>query len=218
MASTDPVLSCWDNPPWWQQTHQLDGDRLVAGVDEVGRGALFGPVVAAAVVMPLAEIAGLRSLGVKDSKALSQRQRESLAQNLPAHGMVYHVSFADVPAIDQLNIRQASLLAMQRSLAGLSLTPAHVLVDGRDLIPGLDIPQTAVIQGDRQSALIGAASILAKVWRDRLIVRLAARFPGYDLAKNKGYGTAKHRQGLLQLGQTPLHRSQFCRKILAAQA
>jgi len=208
------ALTDFDRPLWWQQQHQLRGDRLVAGVDEVGRGALFGPVVAAAVVLPITAIASLRTLGVKDSKKLSPRQRENLADQLPTLITAYHISFADVPTIDQCNIRQASLLAMGRSIAGLSPMPAHLLVDGRDRIPGLTLPQTTVIQGDSHSALIGAASILAKVWRDRLIIRLAHRFPGYDLANNKGYGTAKHRQGLQHLGTTPLHRALFCRKIL----
>ncbi len=207
-------LTDFDRQAWWQQQHHLNGDRLVAGVDEVGRGALFGPVVAAAVLLPITAIGNLRTLGVKDSKQISQNQRESLAEHL-ATLTAYHISFADVPTIDQRNIRQASLLAMGRSVAGLPTVPTHLLVDGRDQIPGLKIPQTSVIQGDTHSALIGAASILAKVWRDRLIIRLASRFPGYDLANNKGYGTAKHRQGLRELGKTPLHRTLFCRKILA---
>ncbi|MEY2983973.1 MAG: Ribonuclease [Cyanobacteriota bacterium] len=203
-----------DHPDWWLQHHQLGGDRLVAGVDEVGRGAIFGPVVAAAVLLPITAIAQLRSLGVKDSKKLSSSQRETLVVSLSTTLTAYHISFADVPTIDKQNIRQASLLAMARSIRGLPTCPAHLLVDGRDPLPGLPIPQTAVIQGDSHSAIIGAASILAKVWRDRLIVRLATRFPGYDLANNKGYGTARHRQGLRQLGKTPLHRTLFCRKIL----
>jgi len=208
------ALSDFDRQEWWYQQHHLDGDRLVAGVDEVGRGALFGPVVAAAVLVPITAIASLRTLGVKDSKKLSFQQRESLAEHL-TQLTTYYISFADVPTIDQRNIRQASLLAMGRSIAGLPTVPAHLLVDGRDPIPGLTLPKTTVIQGDTHSALIGAASILAKVWRDRLIIRLASRFPGYDLANNKGYGTAKHRQGLQKLGKTPLHRALFCRKILA---
>lgn len=212
---TGPALTQFDRPDWWQQQHHLDGDRLVAGVDEVGRGAIFGPVVAAAVLVPITAIATLRTLGVKDSKTLSPRQRETIFTQLSNGSTAYHISFADVPTIDQLNIRRASLLAMERSLRRLPTVPAHVLVDGRDSIPGLAMPQTSVIQGDARSALIGAASILAKVWRDHLIVRLAARFPGYDLASNKGYGTAKHRQGLQTFGTTPLHRPLFCRKILA---
>jgi ribonuclease HII len=212
----DPnMLTDFDRQDWWLSQHHFNGDRLVAGVDEVGRGAIFGPVVAAAVVLPVAAIASLRPLGVRDSKKLSPRQRENLAGQLLGILTTYHISFSDVPTIDRDNIRQASLLAMGRSIAGLSISPDYLLVDGRDFIPGLTIPQTAVIKGDTHSALIGAASILAKVWRDRLIIRLASRYPGYDLANNKGYGTPKHRQGLQQLGKTPLHRALFCRKILA---
>ncbi|MCT0254044.1 MULTISPECIES: ribonuclease HII [unclassified Synechocystis] len=186
----------------------------MAGVDEVGRGALFGPVVAAAVLAPIGTIEQLRALGVRDSKKLSSNRRWDLARELPEYLHRYAISFADVPTIERINIRQASLLAMERAVAKLPLAPDYLLVDGRDILPRYAFPQMAITAGDNHSVLIGAASILAKVWRDDLITRLAARFPGYDLAQNKGYGTVKHRQGLKTLGKTPLHRQLFCRKIV----
>ncbi|MBD2652927.1 MULTISPECIES: ribonuclease HII [Synechocystis] len=186
----------------------------MAGVDEVGRGALFGPVVAAAVLVPIEAIDQLQALGVKDSKKLSPQRRAQLAQALPPYLHSYGISFADVPTIERINIRQASLLAMERAVQKLPVMPAYVLVDGRDRLPRIVSAQMAITGGDGKSLLIGAASILAKVWRDSLITRLAERFPHYDLASNKGYGTANHRQGLRQYGATPLHRPLFCRKII----
>jgi ribonuclease HII len=206
--------SDYNDRQWWQESQGLGGDRLVAGVDEVGRGALFGPVVAAAVLMPIEAISQLQALGVKDSKQLSPQRRTHLAGELPNHLHSYGISFADVPTIERVNIRQASLLAMERAVQKLPVMPAYVLVDGRDTLPHIAMAQMAVTGGDRKSLLIGAASILAKVWRDSLITRLAERFPDYDLANNKGYGTAKHRHGLQQCGTTPLHRQLFCRKII----
>lgn len=206
--------SDYNDRQWWQESQGLGGDRLVAGVDEVGRGALFGPVVAAAVLVPIEAINQLQALGVKDSKQLSPQHRSQLAQALPDYVHSYGISFADVPTINRVNIRQASLLAMERAVQKLPVMPAWVLVDGRDTLPHIAMAQMAVTGGDRKSLLISAASILAKVWRDTLITRLAERFPGYDLASNKGYGTAKHRQGLRQYGTTPLHRPLFCRKII----
>ena len=206
-------LTQWDYPETWHQ-YQLDPQILVAGVDEVGRGALFGPVVTAAVAMPIAAIGQLRQLGVRDSKQLSPRQRQALAMQIPPLVSAWHISFADVPTINRINIRQASLLAMHRAVVRLTPTPQHVLIDGQDSLPELHVAQTAVIQGDKHSALIGAASILAKVWRDRRIVQMAKTFPDYELERNKGYGTAAHRQAIQERGVTPLHREKFCLKIL----
>ncbi len=206
----------WNNPACWQTNLQLAPDSLVAGVDEVGRGALFGPVVAAAVILPIKMITGLSQIDVRDSKKLSAKRRLELAPLIPPLVSGYHISFADVPTINHINIRQASLLAMERAAIRLPTFPAHFLVDGREKIPNLTIPQTTIIQGDNHSVVIGAASILAKVWRDSLIIRLAQKFPGYDLAHNKGYGTLKHRQGIQQRGLTPLHRAKFCRQWLVS--
>ena len=191
-----------------------DPDALIAGVDEVGRGCLFGPVVAAAIAVPVSSLAELISLGVKDSKKLSASKRQKLFPLIKNQVVAWHISYATIAEIEALNIRQASLLAMKRCLQKLSISPQHCLIDGRDRIPDLDLPQTALIRGDQISPAIAAASILAKVWRDELILRIAPRYPEYDLARNKGYGTQKHRLALQKYGLTPLHRPSFCRKIL----
>jgi len=183
--------------------------QRIAGVDEVGRGCLFGPVVAAAVILPVAAVESLVVAGVTDSKKLSATQRSHLAEQIRAVAIAYQIGIASVQEIDRLNILQASLLAMKRAIARLAVQPDFCWVDGNQKIPHLLIPQQTLVKGDEKSLAIGAASILAKVWRDRLMVRLAARYPGYDIASNKGYGTAKHRAGLQQLGITSQHRQSF---------
>lgn len=182
---------------------------LVAGVDEVGRGALFGPVVAAAVILlPSAEIE-LQMAGVTDSKQLSASKREQLVSKIRALAIAYGIGVASVAEIDQLNVLRASLLAMHRAIRKLRPQPDLCRIDGNQLIASLTIPQQAIVKGDQTVLEIAAASILAKVWRDRLITRLAARYPDYDLASNKGYGTARHRYALQQLGASPFHRRSF---------
>jgi ribonuclease HII len=181
----------------------------LAGVDEVGRGAWFGPVVAAAVVVSAAAEVELARLGVTDSKKLSPKRRQILVGEIRDRAIDCQIGVATVAEIDQLNILQASLLAMRRSILQLTPTPQLCLIDGNQRIPDLDIAQQTIIGGDRSSIAIAAASIVAKVWRDELIVQLAAEYPQYDLAQNKGYGTAKHRQALEQYGITPWHRRSF---------
>ncbi|MGG6240675.1 ribonuclease HII [Nodosilinea sp. AN01ver1] len=180
-----------------------------AGVDEVGRGCLFGPVVAAAVVLLPSACEQLQSLGVTDSKRLSPARRESLVAPIQALATDYALGLATVYDIERLNILHASLLAMTRALRRLSVRPDLCLIDGNQAIPNLGLPQQTVVQGDRLHIEIAAASILAKVWRDRLIVRLDRRYPGYHLARNKGYGSAAHRLALQTLGPTPQHRRSF---------
>jgi ribonuclease HII len=184
-------------------------DTLIAGVDEVGRGALFGSVVAAAVVLPLWAIPQLIALGVKDSKKLSPVKRQELIQPIKDLVAGWQISFATVAEIDELNILQASLLAMRRSILNLPVTPNICLIDGNFLVPNLNLAQKTVVKGDLRSPIIAAASILAKVWRDELITDLAAQYPAYDLARNKGYPTAKHRLAIAQQGITPEHRRSF---------
>jgi len=184
-------------------------DTLIAGVDEVGRGALFGSVVAAAVVLPLSAIPQLIALGVKDSKTLSAVKRQALIQPIKDLVTGWQISAATVAEIDRLNILQASLLAMRRSVLDLSVTPDICLIDGNFSIPNLNLKQKTVIKGDLRSPIIAAASILAKVWRDELITNLAAQYPEYDLARNKGYPTAKHRLEIARQGITPEHRRSF---------
>jgi len=181
----------------------------VAGVDEVGRGALFGPVVAAAVVLDALGEAQLQALGVTDSKKLSAAQRDRLSHQIRDLAQDWQIGVASVREIDRLNILQASLLAMRRAVSGLNQPPDLCQIDGNRCIPGLALPQQAIIKGDQAVLAIAAASILAKVWRDQLIARMARRYPAYDLGSNKGYGTQKHRRAIQQWGPTPFHRRSF---------
>ncbi len=184
-------------------------NTLVAGIDEVGRGALFGSVVAAAVVLPLSTIPKLREIGVKDSKQLSPKKRQNLIEPIKTTVTHWYISQATVEEIDKLNILQASLLAMKRAVLALKPSPDICLVDGKFCIPDLSLPQKTLIQGDQKSLVIAAASILAKVWRDDLIVNLAQEYPEYDLVANKGYPTKKHRLALQKYGACDRHRMSF---------
>ena len=184
-------------------------ENLIAGVDEVGRGALFGVVVAAAVILPKSSILECQNWGIKDSKKLSARQRELLVPKIQQIAIAYHIGVATVAEIDELNILQATLVAMYRAITGLEVIPELCLIDGNRAVPQLDIPQQTLVKGDDRSTVIAAASILAKVWRDRLMVELAAIYPAYHLADNKGYGTAAHKLAIEQYGITPEHRQSF---------
>lgn len=189
-------------------------DGLLAGVDEAGRGPLAGPVVAAAVILDdLQPIAGLN-----DSKKLSARRREALFDEIRAKALCFCVAQASVEEIDRLNILQASMLAMQRAVQGLRLRPALVQVDGNRL-PRLDVRAEAIVQGDALVPAISAASILAKVTRDRWCEEFAQRYPDYGFAAHKGYGTAAHLQALARYGATEQHRRSFApvARVLAAQ-
>jgi ribonuclease HII len=179
-------------------------ERLVCGVDEVGRGPLAGPVVAAAVILdPARPIVGLA-----DSKKLTEARREQLSAEIRATALAWSLGRAEVTEIDALNILQASLLAMQRAVAGLAMTPSKALVDGNRL-PNLGCPAQAIVGGDASQPCISAASIVAKVARDREMVELDARYPGYGLARHKGYPTKVHLQALAELGVTEIHRRSF---------
>lgn len=182
---------------------------FIAGVDEVGRGALFGPVVAAAVILSESAYRELQSLGVTDSKRLSHQRRVQLIQPIKELSTSCAIGYASVQEIERLNILQASLLAMARAIRRLYPAPNLCLVDGNQAIPNLLIPQQTVIKGDQSNTAIAAASILAKVWRDQLMMRLDRRYPGYGLARHKGYGSAEHRQALQRLGPTRQHRHSF---------
>ena len=176
----------------------------VAGTDEVGRGPLCGPVVAAAVRLDPGRIPD----GLNDSKKLTAARREALCAEIRAVAEV-SVGAADVAEIDRLNILHASHLAMCRAVAGLPRRPDHVLVDGNRIPPGLGIGAEAVVKGDARSLSIAAASIVAKVWRDRIMVDLAQQHPGYGWEKNMGYPSPAHRAALKNLGVTPHHRRSF---------
>ena len=187
-----------------QATLVWDMPGLIAGVDEAGRGPLAGPVVAAAVILDLrAPIPGLA-----DSKQLSPRRREQLFDEIRAKALCCSIAQASVEEIDRLNILQATLLAMQRAVKGLRLKPNKVLVDGNRL-PSLEVLAEAVVSGDALIPAISAASILAKVTRDRLLNELHALHPGYGFDRHKGYGTAQHLLALQTLGPLAIHRRSF---------
>jgi len=183
----------------------LTADReFVAGVDEVGRGCLAGPVVAAAVILPR----GCRIDGVNDSKKLRPDKREAILPCILESAVCWGVGLAEAEEIDQTNILRATYLAMRRALKELTPAPEFVLVDGSP-IPNLGIPQQAIVKADSTFLAVAAASILAKVTRDRLMADLDTRFPGYDLARNKGYATISHLEALRSRGPSPVHRLSF---------
>ena len=189
----------------WEREAKAEGFSIICGVDEAGRGPLAGPVYAAAVILPFGEeIAGLN-----DSKKLSERQRESLYEEIHARALAYATASADEHEIDELNILNAALLAMRRAVAALSLRPELVLVDGnRD--PGFpDVSARTLVKGDARSASIAEASILAKVERDRFMLQMAQRYPEYQFARHKGYPTALHYELLEKYGPCPIHRRSF---------
>ena len=180
------------------------GALRIAGVDEAGRGPLFGPVVAAAVILE----SGFHFDGLTDSKKLSGKRRTELDAAIRAHAVCWAIADVDAETIDRINIRRASLLAMRSAVEQLALCPDFLLIDGRDTIDW-DCPQQAVIRGDGTSFSIAAASVLAKVYRDRLLVELDGTFPGYGLARHKGYGSPEHMAALDRLGPTPQHRKSY---------
>jgi ribonuclease HII len=190
--------------PLEQKTLNWDTAGLMAGVDEAGRGPLAGPVVAAAVILDdLQPIAGLN-----DSKKLTAKRREHLFNEIRARALCFSIAEASVQEIDQLNILQATMLAMKRAVEGLRLKPQMVLVDGNRL-PTLDILAEAIVQGDALVPAISAASILAKVHRDRLCQELHGRYPAYGFDQHKGYGTAQHLAALHVHGPVECHRMTF---------
>ena len=181
----------------------LASPELRAGVDEVGRGPLAGPVVAAAVIF-----AAHRPWGLKDSKRLSGKRRAELAAEIKAAALAWSVGRASVAEIDRLNILRASHLAMQRAVTALGVRPEVLLVDG-NLLPSFEVPAVAVVKGDDRVPEISAASIVAKVARDDEMVALAERHPGYGFERHKGYATSEHLAALERLGPTPAHRRSF---------
>lgn len=191
---------------------RLVPDRLEAGIDEVGRGCLAGPVVAAAVILP----EGLLLPGLTDSKQLTPHHREVLDRQIRSCAVAVGVGSASVAEIDRLNILGATMLAMERAVEALSPRPEYLLVDGNRFRTHLDIPYETIVKGDATVGSIAAASIVAKVWRDRLMAHLAAEYPGYGWEHNAGYGTPEHLASIRRLGLTPHHRRSFapCRPSL----
>ncbi len=179
------------------------GAKLIGGMDEAGRGPLAGPVVAAAVVMPLDDVIE----GVDDSKKLTEKKRERLFDEIIKKALAYKIVAVDEKVIDEINILNATKKAMTECVSGLSVRPDVVLVDAVKL--SLDVPTKAIIKGDALSYSIGAASILAKVYRDRLMQEYDAIYPWYGFAQNKGYGTKDHIDALKSVGPSPIHRRTF---------
>lgn len=189
---------------------QETGVRYIAGVDEVGRGPLAGPVVCAAVIMPLDEASLI--VGVDDSKKLSAKKREELSEKIKQMALCYSIVEIDEKTIDEMNILQATRLGMKRAIETLSIAPETVLTDGNMTID-IAFPQRSVIGGDARSYSIGAASIIAKVYRDKLMDEYAKTYPHYGFEKNKGYGTATHIQGIKEQGLCPIHRKTFTKNF-----
>ncbi len=186
------------------------GYALIAGVDEVGRGPLAGPVVCAAVIMPLDSEKLV--VGVDDSKKLSEKKREQLAEEIKKCALAYTIVEIDEKTIDEINILEATKLGMKKAIEDLALTPDVVLTDGNMTID-ISHKQHSVIHGDALSYSIGAASIIAKVYRDNLMDEYAKTYPQYAFEKNKGYGTAAHIQGIKEYGLCPIHRRTFTKKF-----
>lgn len=187
-----------------------EGFSVFCGVDEAGRGPLAGPVCAAAVILP----ADAELPGINDSKKLSEKKREALFDTIRDFAVSYGVAFASVEEIEQINILQATYLAMTRAVEALGQTPQLALIDGNRLPPRLNVPARFAVKGDALSASIGAASILAKVTRDRYMREMDAKYPEYGFAVHKGYGTAAHVEALKKYGPCPIHRLSFLGKIL----
>lgn len=185
--------------------NRLISERIEAGIDEVGRGCLAGPVVAAAVILPQeCHISGLH-----DSKKLSPKRREELAFAIKEQAIAYAISEVAPKEIDEINILQATFRAMNKAISALSTQPEYLLIDGNKFRSQTNIPFETIVGGDDKVASIAAASILAKTYRDRLMIKYAEEYPGYDWEHNMGYGTPQHLHGIRKLGITPLHRRSF---------
>ena len=190
---------------WQYENHFYNkGYKLIAGTDEVGRGPIAGPVVAASVILPPNEII----FDIDDSKKLSEKKREILEKQIKEVALAYQIIEIDAAYIDKINILNASKLAMAKAVANSSLKPDMILIDGNQNIP-IEIDQKLIIGGDSKSISIAAASILAKVYRDKLMCQLDTVYPAYDFKSNKGYGTKAHYEAIKKLGLTPLHRRSF---------
>lgn len=184
------------------------GYKSVCGVDEAGRGSLAGPVCAAAVILP----EGVIIDGVNDSKKLSEKKRESLFDVIREQALSYSIAYATVDEIEEINILNATMLAMRRAIDGLDIKADYAMIDGNK-IPPIDIDAECIVKGDAKSMSIACASILAKVSRDRLLYKYAEEYPMYGFDKHKGYGTKAHREAILKYGPCPYHRKSFLKKL-----
>lgn len=193
----------------YENDAKLSGYKLICGVDEAGRGPLAGPVCAAAVILPqTCEIEGLN-----DSKKLTEAKREKLYDVIVENAVAWSVAFGSVEEIEQYNILNATFLAMNRAIEGLNVKPDFALIDGNRVPTEIAVPCRTVVKGDSKSCSVAAASILAKVTRDRLLLQYAKEYPEYGFEKHKGYGTAAHYEAIRQYGVTPVHRLSFLKSF-----
>ena len=188
----------------FEDSFKTDTIKMICGVDEAGRGPLMGPVVAAACILP----PDVEIIGLNDSKKLSEKKREALFEQIKEKALAYSVAFATVEEIEELNILNATMLAMRRAVEGLSIPADMALIDGNSS-RGFDIPTKTVVKGDATVPAIAAASILAKVTRDHMCNEYDKEYPDYGFAKHKGYGTKAHMQAIITHGVTPIHRPSF---------
>jgi|LSQX01.2.fsa_nt_gb ribonuclease HII len=186
-----------------------NGVELIAGVDEAGRGPLAGPVYAAAVVLPK----GIIIEGINDSKKLTSQKRDTIYDIIIEKALYYSIAYVDADEIDNINISKASIKSMYKAVINLNKKPEHLLIDGNDVKQNMSIPYTCIVKGDSLSISIAAASILAKVSRDRFIEEYDKEYPEYGFAKHKGYGTKEHMEAIRKHGITPIHRKTFLKNI-----
>lgn len=195
-----------------ENEYREKGFNIICGVDEAGRGPLAGPVYAAAVILPSDCVIE----GLNDSKKLTEKKREALFDEIKEKALAYGIASADEKEIDEINILNATFIAMKRAIASLSVRPDLALIDGNQK-PHTDIEEVTVIKGDAKSMSIAAASVLAKVSRDRFMLEMAEKYPQYDFARHKGYGTKLHYEKIAQYGVCDIHRRTFLKKILGEQ-
>lgn len=193
----------------YEQNAKEKGYKFICGVDEAGRGPLAGPVCAAAVILP----DGLEIEGLNDSKKLTEAKREKLFDIIIEKAVSYSVAFGTVEEIEQYNILNATFIAMNKAIDGLDVKPDYALIDGNRVPKGIKIDCETVIKGDAKSASVAAASVLAKVTRDRLLLRYSEKYPEYGFEKHKGYGTAAHYEAVRKYGLCPVHRPSFFKKF-----
>jgi len=206
MRRTDPPTLHFEQIAW------QSGLRHVAGFDEAGRGAMAGPVAVGTVILPPDPDLTRTLTGVRDSKQMTRRQRETWAEQIKLVALAWRVDFSSAEEIDQFGIVYATRLAAMSALENLAVLPDYLLLDFRIDLPESPLPQTAIVKGDQISLSVAAASVLAKTGRDALMCGLDAQYPGYGLEQNKGYGTQFHRSAMVRLGYSPIHRKSFSLK------
>lgn len=195
---------------YYEKELHKKGYKLVAGIDEAGRGPLCGPVVAAAVILKDDEIIE----GVNDSKKLSEKKREELYDVIISKALAYGIGISDVDTIEEINILNATKEAMKKAVDSLKIKPDFVIIDGNQKVPQIEEKQETIVKGDSKSLSIACASIIAKVTRDRMLIEYDKKYPNYGFAKHKGYGTKQHIEAIQKYGITKIHRPSFCKKFI----